>query len=233
MNKEEFMKGKKTVQFILLLWLISAIGLYSQGNKEEDFNPPELQKIEPMDSSILETAVFAGGCFWGVEAVFEVLDGVYDSRSGYAGGSEETATYNRVSSGRTDHAEAVEIRYDPDIISYETLLEVFFTVAHDPTQLNYQGPDRGSQYRSAIFYVNQEQQETARNYIEKLEAQKVYKDPVVTQLTELPRFYPAEEYHQDYLWLNPDQPYIVYWDLPKLQHLFQDYSELVAEEYKE
>ena len=178
----------------------------------------------------LEKAVFAGGCFWGVEAVFESLDGVIEAVSGYAGGDGDDADYSTVSSGRTDHAESVEVTFNPDEISYRQLLEVFFIVAHDPTQLNYQGPDRGRQYRSAIFYENNEQRIEAVDYIRELEDRKVYRKPIVTEINQLEEFFPAERYHQDYMVQNPDHPYILYWDVPKIEHLKKSYPELLKED---
>jgi len=171
--------------------------------------------------------VLAGGCFWGVEAVFEHLKGVTNAVSGFAGGKKATAHYEVVSSGLTGHAESVEVTYDPSQISYGKLLEVFFSVAHDPTQLNRQGPDYGTQYRSAIFYSNDEQKRVAEAYIKQLNEARIYSHPIVTQLTPLEGFYRAEEYHQHYLEHNPNQPYIVYNDLPKLKHLQQQFPELL------
>ena len=156
-----------------------------------------------------EIAVFAGGCFWGVEAVFEHVKGVINSESGYSGGSSATAQYETVSSGRTGHAESVRVTYDPSQVSYGQLLKVFFSVAHDPTELNRQGPDVGTQYRSAIFYGNAEQKRVAQAYIEQLNQAKVFPRPIVTQVVPLEAFYKAEAYHQDYLAHHPDQPYIV------------------------
>ena len=175
-----------------------------------------------------ETAVLAGGCFWGVEAVFERLEGVYDVASGYSGGDADTAQYRLVGSGNTGHAESVQIRFDPARIDYRTLLEIFFSVAHDPTQLNYQGPDVGTQYRSAIFYSDDAQRTTAEAYIAELEASKIFAEPIVTDVVPLEAFYPAEDYHQDFLRLNPTNPYIVYWDLPKIAHLEKEFPELLA-----
>jgi peptide-methionine (S)-S-oxide reductase len=149
--------------------------------------------------------------------------------SGYSGGSAETAFYKQVGTGHTGHAEAVEIIYDPELISYETLLDVFFTVAHDPTQYNYQGPDVGTEYRSAIFYTDESQQKKAHTMIQKLTEEKVYTNPIVTELVPLDSFYPAEDYHQDFLRLNPTHGYIAYWDIPKLEHLWEEYPELVYE----
>ena len=182
-----------------------------------------------MTNSNMEKAVFAGGCFWGVEAVFESLNGVYEAVSGYSGGSASSADYRAVSSGTTDHAESVEVTFDPDIVSYNKLLEVFFMVAHDPTQLNYQGPDQGRQYRSAVFYVTDKQRHEAEDYIRELENKKVYRHSVVTEVTRLDKFYPAEEYHQDFMKMNPGHPYIVYWDVPKVEHLKESYPELLRD----
>ncbi len=180
------------------------------------------------DISESELAVFAGGCFWGVEAVFEQLRGVLAVDSGYAGGDEESADYHTVSMGTTSHAESVRIYYDPDLISYSTLLEVFFTVAHDPTQLNYQGPDHGTQYRSAIFYTGEAQKMEAERYIEELGRSDLWEGEIVTELNPLEAFYPAEEYHQDFLLRNPTQGYIAYWDIPKLEELQRTFPELLA-----
>jgi len=166
-----------------------------------------------------QTAVFAGGCFWGVDAVFKHVKGVFDVVSGYAGGSAVTAHYEQVSDGNTGHAEAVRIRFNPAQISYQQLLQVFFSVAHDPTQLNRQGPDVGSQYRSAIFYTSVEQQKMAQSTIQQLTAARTSSAPIVTQLVPLQQFYPAEAYHQNYLALHPNQPYIVFNDKPKLEQL--------------
>ena len=179
-------------------------------------------------SEEVNTAVFAGGCFWGVEAVFEQLYGVLYVESGYSGGSEESATYYNVSSGKTNHAEAVRIIYDPNLIDYNTLLKVFFTVAHDPTQLNYQGPDRGRQYRSAIFYTDEEQKKGAEQYITELTESQIFDDEIVTRVTALKAFYLAEEYHQDFLINNTEYPYITQWDIPKLEELNENYPELLA-----
>jgi peptide-methionine (S)-S-oxide reductase len=166
-----------------------------------------------------QTAVLAGGCFWGVEAVFEHVKGVTDVKSGYSGGSPATAQYEKVRTGETGHAESVRITYDPSQISYGQLLKVFFSVAHDPTELNRQGPDRGSQYRSAIFYSNEEQKRIAQAYIEQLNRAKVFARPIVTQVAALQSFNEAEAYHQDYLSNHPDEPYIVINDQPKVENL--------------
>lgn len=166
-----------------------------------------------------ETAVFAGGCFWGVEGVFQHVKGVISVTSGYSGGDAATAHYETVSTGTTGHAESVKITYDPARVSYGQLLKVFFAVAHDPTELNRQGPDEGSQYRSAIFYSTNEQHHIARDYIEQLTRDRVFARPIVTQVVALKAFYPAEAYHQDFLIRHPHYPYIVINDLPKIDHL--------------
>ena len=167
----------------------------------------------------LQTAVIAGGCFWGVQGVFQHTSGVVNAVSGYAGGNKATADYNMVSSGTTGHAESVQIKYDPKKISYGKILQIFFSVAHDPTQLNRQGPDSGTQYRSAIFTTSDEQRKVADAYIAQLNAAKVYRKPIVTKVAPLEAFYPAEAYHQDYLTLHPTQPYIAYNDIPKVENL--------------
>ena len=164
-------------------------------------------------------AVFAGGCFWGVEGVFEHLKGVKSATSGYAGGSMASPSYEEVSSGETGHAESVRVVYDPAVISYDQLLEVFFNVAHDPTQLDRQGPDTGTQYRSVVFYGDQSQRESAEAYVAKLRAAKTFSRPIVTEIAPLGTFYPAESYHQHYMERHPYQPYILINDAPKVAHL--------------
>lgn len=166
-----------------------------------------------------DTAVFAGGCFWGVQAVFQHTRGVLNAVSGYAGGDKASASYSLIGTGRTGHAESVQISYDPKQISYGKLLQIYFSVAHDPTTLNYQGPDHGTQYRSAIFYQNASQKQVAERYMAQLDAAKVFPGKIVTQLTPLTAFYPAEAYHQDYATLNPNQPYIARFDRPKIANL--------------
>ena len=179
-------------------------------------------------SAQTQTAVFAGGCFWGVEAVFEHVRGVQEAVSGYAGGKVVNPSYIRVSTGTTGHAESVKVTYDPAQVSYRQLLEVFFAVAHDPTQLNRQGPDHGTQYRSAIFYANEEQQRDARSYIAELESKRAFSRAIVTKVEPLQAFYPAEAYHQHYLDQHPDQPYIVINDLPKLEVLRRSFPNLFS-----
>jgi peptide-methionine (S)-S-oxide reductase len=166
-----------------------------------------------------QTAVFAGGCFWGVQGVFQRVNGVIQAVSGYSGGAKETAHYEMVGSGLTGHAESVKITFDPKKVSYGTLLQIYFSVAHDPTQLNRQEPDSGTQYRSAVFYADPAQKETTERYIAQLDAAKAYPKKIVTQVVPLVAFYPAEDYHQDYLTLHPDQGYIARFDLPKIVNL--------------
>ena len=173
-----------------------------------------------------QTAVVAGGCFWGIQAVFQHVKGVKNATSGYSGGDAKTAEYEIVSTGETGHAESVKITYDPAQVTYGELLRVFFSVAHDPTQLNRQGPDEGSQYRSAIFYQSDEQKHIAEAYIAQLDKAKVFPRAIVTQVVSLKAFYPAEAYHQNYATLHPDQPYIVYNDAPKVAHLRQQFPDL-------
>jgi peptide-methionine (S)-S-oxide reductase len=173
-----------------------------------------------------QTTVFAGGCFWGIQAVFQHVKGVVSATSGYSGGSAKTAEYEIVSTGETGHAESVQIIYDPSQITFGELLRVFFSVAHDPTQLNRQGPDDGTQYRSVIFYNNDEQKRIAEAYIAQLDKAKVFPRPIVTQVVPLKAFYPAEAYHQNYATLHPNQPYILYNDAPKVAHLRSEFPDL-------
>lgn len=191
----------------VLLFVLTAAGLAA--------GAPETQK-----------AVFAGGCFWGVDAVFRHVQGVVGVVSGYAGGDAGTAEYDLVSTGRTGHAEAVEVTFDPQQISYGKLLEIFFTVAHDPTQLNRQGPDVGTQYRSAVFYADEAQRQTVSDFIKRLTRANAFAAPIVTAVVPLVAFYPAESYHQDYLAHHLTQPYIVYNDLPKLERLKERFPAL-------
>jgi peptide-methionine (S)-S-oxide reductase len=176
-----------------------------------------------------QTVVFSGGCFWGVQAVFQRVKGVTSATSGYSGGGASTAHYEVVSTGSTGHAESVEVTYDPSQITYGQLLRIFFSVAHDPTQLNHQGPDSGTQYRSAIFYTTPEQQRITQAYIEQLNQAKAFSRRIVTQVTSLRAFYPTEDYHQDYLDSHSSEPYIVFNDLPKLASLREQFPELYRE----
>jgi peptide-methionine (S)-S-oxide reductase len=175
-----------------------------------------------------QTAVVAGGCFWGIQAVFQHVKGVISATSGYSGGEAKTSEYELVSTGNTGHAESVKITYDPSQITYGQLLRVFFSVAHDPTQLNRQGPDEGTQYRSVIFYNSEEQKRIAEAYVSQLEKTKIFSRPIVTQIVPLKGFYPAEAYHQNYAANHPSDPYIVYNDVPKVAHLRQQFPDLYA-----
>jgi peptide-methionine (S)-S-oxide reductase len=199
---------------IVLFALASAVGA-----AVPDFTGAPPKATTPGEA----TAVFAGGCFWGVDAVFKHVKGVKNVVSGYSGGSAATAKYMIVGTGTTGHAESVKVTYDPAQITYADLMKVFFAVAHDPTQKDRQGPDFGTQYRSAIFYVDAQQKELAQRYIAQLDAAKAFDKPIVTEVAALDKFYPAEDYHQNYLALHPNQPYIVFNDLPKLQALKQQF----------
>lgn len=179
--------------------------------------PPAID--EPVGASHSETAVFAGGCFWGVQGVFQHVRGVTQAVSGYSGGAADTAQYETVSTGDTGHAESVEVTYDPTQVTYGRLLQIFFSVAHDPTELNRQGPDTGTQYRSALFPTNPMQRTVAQAYIAQLDASHAFAKPIVTRIEDFKGFYPAEAYHQNFLALNPNYPYIVINDLPKVANL--------------
>jgi peptide methionine sulfoxide reductase msrA/msrB len=180
----------------------------------------------PEPSSNEQVAVFSGGCFWGVQAVYQHVKGVKSAVSGYTGGDASSARYDDVGNGTTGHAESVRVVFDPTQVSYEQLLKVFFTVAHDPTQLNYQGPDHGTQYRSAVWFTTAEQKATIESYIAQLTRDKTWRKPIVTQVAPLSQFYPAESYHQDYATLHPTQPYIVYNDAPKVAQLEKQFPDL-------
>ena len=200
---------------------VATFGLWSGSASAEGLLPVTIPApaVDASESGGSATAVFAGGCFWGVQGVFQHVKGVQRAVSGYSGGTAPTASYEVVSSGRTGHAESVEISYDPAQVSYGTLLQIFFSVVHDPTQLNRQGPDVGPQYRSAIFATGPEQLEMAKAYIAQLEAAKLFGKPIVTKLEDRPSFFPAEAYHQDFMTEHPQHPYIVFNDLPKLESL--------------
>ena len=191
--------------------------------------PPPTVDAPLAKQSGKETAVFAGGCFWGVQSVFQRVKGVLATTAGYSGGSAKTATYQQVITETTGHAESVEVVFDPSRITYGQLLRIYFSVAHDPTQLNRQGPDVGTSYRSAIFYTNDEQKRIALAYISQLDQEKVFPQRIVTELTQLKAFYRAENYHQDYAYYNPDNPYIEVCDRPKIEALKQQFPELFTE----
>jgi len=191
---------------------------------------PSAKVDQPLSSTpAKESAVFAGGCFWGTQAVFERVKGVIHTTAGYAGGSAATASYDQVTTERTGHAESVEVVFDPSKITYGQLLRIFFSVAHDPTQLNRQGPDVGSSYRSAIFYVNDDQKRIANAYISQLDDAKVFQGKIVTEVTPLKGFYRAEDYHQDYALHNPQNPYIQVCDRPKIEALKQQFPDLFVD----
>ncbi|MDX1756797.1 MAG: peptide-methionine (S)-S-oxide reductase MsrA [Marinobacter sp.] len=195
------------------------------------FPDPELDL--PAGSGEAQSVVLAGGCFWCVEAVFLALDGVVSVASGYAGGSADTANYEAVCSGTTGHAEAVEVRYDPAVVSFGQLLKVFFSVAHDPTQLNHQGNDRGPQYRSAVFYGSEEEKRVAEAYIRQLDAAGVYPAPIVTSLEPLETFYPAEGYHQNFVARNPHQPYVLAVAAPKVEKLKEAFGAQLKPDFRD
>jgi peptide-methionine (S)-S-oxide reductase len=190
----------------------------------DPFSFPDPEIDLPADGKEKETAVIAGGCFWCTEAVYREVDGILGVRSGYAGGSAETADYRTVCSGTTGHAEAIEIAYDPRRISYGKILKLFFSIAHDPTQLNRQGNDHGTQYRSAIFYKNEAERSVAEAYIAQIERDRLFNAPIATTLEPLTAFYEAEDYHQDYAARNPGQPYIVHVSQPKVAKLRQSFG---------
>ena len=182
--------------------------------------------VDMPKSEGLQTAVVAGGCFWGIEGLYEHVKGVKEAVSGFAGGEKKTAHYDMVSEGNTGHAESVQITFDPNQITYGQILKVFFEVGHNPTEKNYQGPDHGTQYRSAIFYANDDQKKVAEAYIKQLNEASIYGRPIVTEVAPLKGFYPAEAYHQHFMQLNPTYPYIVYNDMPKLAALKKELPEL-------
>ena len=198
-----------------------AIGLHfgMAGAAEPAVTIPAPSIDEPATARHTETAVFAGGCFWGVQGVFQHVRGVTNAVSGYSGGVGATAHYEEVGTGSTGHAESVQVTFDPQVVSYGKLLQVYFSVAHNPTELNYQGPDHGTQYRSAVFPLDDQQRKVATAYIAQLDAAKAFPKPIVTHVEAYKGFFPAEGYHQNFLTLNPDYPYIVYNDLPKVADL--------------
>ena len=212
--------------FAMLLTLLAGVIACNAGSGASVPVPGPAVDQTKAAASGKETAVIAGGCFWGIQAVFQHVKGVVSATSGYSGGSKRNAEYETVSTGETGHAESVEIVYDPAQITYGELLRVFFSVAHDPTQLNRQGPDSGTQYRSVIFYGTDEQKKIAEAYIAQLNQAKVFPRAIVTQVVPLKAFYPAEAYHQNYATLHPDNPYIAFNDAPKVEHLKQEFPAL-------
>jgi peptide-methionine (S)-S-oxide reductase len=217
MSRRELSRPSLCAAALSVLAITAFAATPSRATEDAVIIPAPSADVQASDG--IQTAVIAGGCFWGVQGVFQHTAGVVNAVSGYAGGSKATADYQMVSTGATGHAESVEIKYDPRKISYGKILQIFFSVVHDPTQLNRQGPDSGTQYRSAIFTTSDEQNKVADAYIAQLNAAKVYKKPIVTKVGPLEGFYPAEAYHQDYLTLHPNQPYIAYNDIPKVENL--------------
>lgn len=222
------MFSNRTHLLLALALTVSMLGCSARAASTHPI-PPANADIPLATASGRQTAVFAGGCFWGTQAVFERVKGVLATTAGYSGGSATTATYDQVSTETTGHAESVEVVYDPSRITYGQLLRIFFSVAHDPTQLNRQGPDAGPSYRSAIFYSSPDQKRIADAYITQLNAAKIFSDPIVTQVVPLKGFYRAEEYHQDYALKNPNDPYIQICDRPKIAALKQQFPDLFVE----
>ena len=216
----------KLRQILLATAILLAPGFALAGEDVTIVPPPALDQTTPAKS---ETIVLAGGCFWGVQGVYQHMKGVSSAVSGYSGGKKETASYEIVSGGDTGHAESVEVTFDPKTVSLGKILQVYFSVVHNPTELNRQGPDTGTQYRSAIFTTSADQEKVAKAYIAQLDKAKVYSDPIVTKVSSLEKFYPAEAYHQDYATINPTQPYITYYDLPKIENL----SKLFPQDYRD
>lgn len=217
-------------RFLLLPTVALAVGLFAHCAQARDRGPTVLPApaadVPRAAKPGKETVVFAGGCFWGVQAVFQHVRGVIDATSGYAGGDAKTAQYDLVSTGETGHAESVRVTYDPSKVTYGQLLQVFFSVAHNPTELNRQGPDEGTQYRSAVFFTSADQKRVTDAYIAQLTGAKVFPAPIVTQVVPLPAFFPAEAYHQNYAARHPHDPYIAFNDAPKVEHLQQLFPSL-------
>ena len=216
----------KLHQILLATVILLAPGVALAGEDVTIVPPPALDQSMSVKS---ETIVLAGGCFWGVQGVYQHMKGVTSAVSGYSGGKKETASYEIVSGGDTGHAESVEVTFDPKAVSLGKILQVYFSVVHNPTELNRQGPDSGTQYRSAIFTTSVDQAKIANAYIAQLDKAKVYSGPIVTKVSSLEKFYPAEAYHQDYATINPTQPYIAYYDLPKIENL----SKLFPQDYRD
>ncbi|HKD83648.1 MAG TPA: peptide-methionine (S)-S-oxide reductase MsrA [Terriglobales bacterium] len=223
--------SKSILRIALAGCLLAAVAvIFNRSNVVASESPTALPK-PAVDESLAtspgqQTAVIAGGCFWGIQAVFQHVKGVVSATSGYSGGGASTAEYEVVSTGTTNHAESVKIVFDPSKITYGQLLQVFFSVAHDPTQLNRQGPDDGTQYRSVIFYTSDEQKKIAQDYIAQLDQAKAFPHKIVTQVVAFKAFYPAEGYHQNYAARHPDNPYIARFDLPKVANLQQMFPQL-------
>jgi peptide-methionine (S)-S-oxide reductase len=219
--------SKSSLRIVLILGaLIVGLAAYSSGSGASAPVPSPAADAPKPTASDQQTAVVAGGCFWGVQAVFQHVKGVKNATAGYSGGNANTAEYETVSMGQSGHAESVQITYDPSQITYGELLRVFFSVAHDPTELNRQGPDEGTQYRSVIFYANDEQKKIAEAYIAQLDQAKVFKHKIVTQVVPLKAFYAAEAYHQNYATIHPNDPYIYFNDAPKVANLRKEFPDL-------
>ena len=224
-TKSNLIRGGLFVSAAVLIALASgALQIPAEASEAITLPPPAAE--EPASTAPTETAVLAGGCFWGMQAVFEHVNGVKKVVSGYSGGDVAEPSYEQVTTGSTGHAEAVEITFDPKEVSYGKLLQVYFSVAHNPTQLNYQGPDQGTQYRSAIFFTNETQQKVAKAYVDQLTAAKSFEEPIVTEITPMSVFYPAEDYHQDYYFIHPESMYIQYHDVPKVENLEKYFPDL-------
>jgi len=221
------MNGRAGFAMAILSSLIAATACNARAGTAAALPAPALDAPRA-SAPAQQTAVIAGGCFWGIQAVFQHVKGVISATSGYSGGTAKTAEYEVVSTGETGHAESVQIAYDPSQITYGELLRIFFSVAHDPTELNRQGPDEGTQYRSVIFYNGDEQKRIADAYIAQLDQAKIFRHKIVTQVVPLQAFYPAEAYHQNYATLHPNQPYIVFNDAPKVEHLRKEFPDLYS-----
>jgi peptide-methionine (S)-S-oxide reductase len=218
--------SRNSIRSFAMILTVLAGALACQANGASAAVPAATVDEPKATAPAKETMALAGGCFWGVQAVFQHVKGVVSATSGYAGGTVKNPDYETVSSGSTGHAESVQVVFDPSQVTYGELLRVFFSVAHDPTELNRQGPDEGTQYRSVIFFNNDEQKKIAEAYIAQLDGAKIYKHKIVTQVVPLNAFYPAEGYHQNYATLHPNAPYIVYNDAPKVANLRKDFPEL-------
>jgi peptide-methionine (S)-S-oxide reductase len=219
--------SKVSIQFITMMFAVLAGAMACQAGSAAAVPAPAADEAK-VTASARQTAVVAGGCFWGIQAVFQHVKGVVSATSGYSGGTVKNPDYETVSSGSTGHAESVKIVYDSSKVTYGELLRVFFSVALDPTEVNRQGPDEGTQYRSVIFYSNDDQKRIAQAYIAQLDQAKVFPRPIVTQVVPLQAFYPAEAYHQNYFTLHPDNPYIVYNDAPKVSNLRREFPDLYS-----
>jgi peptide-methionine (S)-S-oxide reductase len=211
--------SRSTLWALLFIPVLSVVASMARAEEPAVVIPPPALDMPSAAAGGTQTVVLAGGCFWGVQAVYQHTKGVTQAVSGYAGGKKETAHYEMVGSGRTGHAESVSVTFDPQEITYGKILQIYFSVAHNPTELNYQGPDHGTQYRSTIFFANEDQKRIAEAYIAQLDKAKLFGRPIVTTLEPLSGFYPAEDYHQDFAVLHPTYPYIVFNDLPKVENL--------------